>query len=212
MRIGWWWPLILVALSLLVVLALRAHSTQPAAPPETAVRPGYVATYNYTVSVYLGQERILTSYNEFRVRVKSVEGDVIYFYYQPLVSFNESAGARGWTLNYTYALVPSNLTTYYWGFGMPLFLSNEADQGSGGANATVNGYEVSYRYMVLRSGGDVMVSLTAMTYNGSNLVSAQYWYYLYNGTTGVLESSTGLLLTPSFAYRFDYELVGFEVG
>ncbi len=202
-----------VALGALYVHSLWSGSTAGSViSPETAVRPGYTATYNYTVSVYLGQEQLVASYNEFRVQVASVDGDKVYFYYQPLISYNATASNQRRTLNYTYALVPSNLTTYYEGFGMPLFLSQLAAPGSGGANTTLDGYNVTYKYVATRSGGYLLVSSTLAIYNGTSPVSAQYWYYQYNYTTDVLKSSTGLLITPTYAYRFEYQLVDFEVS
>ncbi len=195
-----------VAAAALYLAIQGARGARPPAP-ATAVRPGYDAIYNYTITVYSGGVPLGSSVNEFEVRVTSVEGDVVRFYYRQLVSDNATLAYSPETLNYTYALIPSNLTTYYAGFGMPLFVSSSASPGSGSGQELVEGYNITYKYVVTKSDGYVLVSLSASTYSGGNLVSAQYWDYVYNGSTDALMSASGVLLAPPFSYRFEYELV-----
>ncbi|MGC8555422.1 MAG: hypothetical protein ACP5NG_00160 [Conexivisphaera sp.] len=206
-----WWALalvIVVAAAALATVAVHQSSARPTVvSPETNARPGYAATYNYTVSLYAGQLPLGSYTNEFRIRVASVDGDLVKFYYEPLAP-GAARGGRT-TLNYTYALVPSNLTTYYYGFGMPLFVSSSAAPGSGGANATLNGYNATYKYVVTRSDGYVLISSTIEIYRGADLVSVQYWYYQYNASTGFLNYSVGVLVTPTLDYRFEYRMLSF---
>jgi hypothetical protein len=204
--------LVVIAAAAASAAAFALHRRQPAGPEPAGLGPSYTAVYNYTISAYLGDVRLGTALNEFRIQVVSVDGDLIRFYYEPLISYNSSVANPRKTLNYSYALIPSNLTTYYAGFGMPLFISPSVGTGSGGGNATVGGYRAEYKYLAMRANGSVLVSATIAIYNGSDLVSIQYWYYDYNATTSALRDATGLLLTPVYSYRFEYQLVSSGVS
>lgn len=210
------WAVVLVVLVAIAVAALGAWYAYYGAPrpsagvyvnPETAAEPGYTATYNYTISVYAGQLEVGAYYNEFRVKVLSVDGDLVRIGYEQLVSANRPVSNPAQTVNYTYALVPSNISTYYSGIGVPIFLSSDVRPGSGGANTTIDGYNVTYKYVVTVSSGNTLVSSSITIYNGTSPVSASYWYFQYNGTTDMLEQAYGLLATQQYGYRFEYQMM-----